>query len=175
MKLKALAALMGLSILGFVASPVSFAHSKAELDAGAACESAATVCPPNYACVRSDAGAASTSTCAPEGNAAGAACANDVGAAQCNGDYGLACVKGACASITYAAAGSACGPVDGGAAIRCSGSGTCTNGACVAAAMEGAACDTANGPACLPQAKCVVSDGGTGGTCVSLGNTGCTP
>lgn len=36
MKLKALAALMGLSILGFVASPVSFAHSKAELDAGAA-------------------------------------------------------------------------------------------------------------------------------------------
>jgi hypothetical protein len=47
-------------------------------------------------------------------------------------------------------------------------------GTCVPAAPDGASCDVANGPPCLPPARCVVStDGGTAGTCVMPDATTC--
>ena len=65
--------------------------------------------------------------------------------------------------------------------MRCAASGTCMDGGlpsskdgtCVPAAADNAACDLALGPACLPQARCVITDGSTRGICTALDNATC--
>jgi hypothetical protein len=85
-----------------------------------------------------------------------------------------------CATIAVGVGGQPCGTNDvNGQTALCSGNGLCigsstgTPGTCTAAAADGAACDTQNGPGCQLLARCVVtSDGETAGTC-QLSSSSC--
>jgi hypothetical protein len=84
-------------------------------------------------------------------------------ASACNVLEGLYCeapvgVPDECAHAMYAQAGGACG-VTGGAITACAAAGFCKAGTCIAAAADGAACDTTNGPGCTLPATC------SNGTC----------
>ena len=146
-------------------------------DAGATCNAQTAPCAPGAACVTPDGG---TATCLTQGTTVGAACnGSNQGSPSCNGTSGLACVKGACASVIFGTAGEACGGnVDGGV-VRCAAGGICSGadagagGTCLGPATDGTACDTGSGPACLLPAKCVITDGGTAGTCVTPSTTSC--
>ena len=46
-------------------------------------------------------------------------------------------------------------------------------GTCLAAAANGEPCDTANGPDCQLPARCIITGGGTSGTCALLGSAVC--
>jgi hypothetical protein len=154
------------------------------LEAGAPCASGVTVCSPGYACTRNaDAGASvdAGANCRLEGTTVNAAC--DTANSEhpsCNTTYGLQCVSSKCAAVAYVDAGQACGTELTDGVARCAASGTCVDGGvptsksgvCLAAAADNAPCDTAVGPGCLPQARCVL-EAGTSGTCVSLGNASC--
>ena len=74
-----------------------------------------------------------------------------------------------CDMIQFAPTGAACGTVNG-VTVECAGAGGCypanaKMGSCMAPAADGAACDTMVGPGCLSPAKCVITNGGTAGTC----------
>ncbi len=99
----------------------------------------------------------------------------------CAAQSGLACIPtaagsavGTCQAIMLVAASATCGQIgtpvtavaDCGAGGMCVKAGASRTGTCVAAAADGAACDSANGPPCLAPAKCVPSSpGATAGTC----------
>jgi hypothetical protein len=146
-------------------------------DAGATCNAQTAPCAPGAACVTPDGG---TATCQAQGTTVGAACnGSNEGSPTCNGSSGLACYKGACATVTFVTAGSVCGGnVDGGV-VRCAAEGICAGvdagvaSACLGPASDDSACDTVSGPGCLLPAKCVVTDGGTGGTCLTASATSC--
>lgn len=94
----------------------------------------------------------------------------------CNDNLGLVCQRigdgGMCALKELADAGQSCGTLsDSGVATNCGDRGFCQKaansgvGTCLAMAADGTACDTANGPDCELPARCVITGGGTSGTC----------
>jgi hypothetical protein len=112
----------------------------------------------------------------------------------CDNDLGLYCDPSTskCVAYTFANDGQPCGEVAGGL-VACT-AGTCIlasagdagldagdggdntpkSGTCKALALEGSACDTANGPVCEGPAKCIITvDGGTTGTCMLVDPTTC--
>jgi hypothetical protein len=125
-------------------------------------------------------------TCAPT-VAPGQACdtTGKVGPG-CNDNLGLVCQRigdgGVCAQKELADAGQPCGTLsDSGVATNCADRGTCVktpadagSGICVAAAAAGASCDTAAGPDCELPARCIITNGGTSGTCELLSTAVCT-
>ncbi len=154
-----------------------------------ACLTGHQPCQSGLACVGDDQATMTMGTCQTQGMTVGAACdgTRNTGP-NCNGDLGLVCVPtakdskgvGTCQAIQLVAAGAACGDI-GAAPITgfadCQNGGLCkkavstdATGVCVAAAADGAACDSdaANGPPCLAPAKCVPAAGSsaTAGTCV---------
>ncbi len=129
---------------------------------GAAC-GAAQPCNDGLTCVGG--------ICASAVSTAGASCST-LGAG-CDVYAGLACngATGVCETLTVASAGQACGTVQNqNQGCR---AGACVHGICAGAALLGAACDLAAGPACIASTACVVStDGGTSGTC-KIPGVGC--
>jgi len=103
----------------------------------------------------------------------------------CNDNLGLVCQKigdgGMCALKELADAGQPCGTLsDSGVATNCLDRGTCEKaadsgvGTCLAAAATGADCDTSAGPDCQLPGRCIISGGGTSGTCQLLSSAVCT-
>lgn len=154
------------------------------LEAGAPCASAVSICSPGYACTRNpDAGAGvdAGGNCKLEGTTVNAACDSSSNERPtCNLTYGLQCLSNKCTAATYVDAGEACGTELTSGLARCAASGTCVDGGvttpksgvCLAAAADNGPCDTAVGPGCLPQARCVI-EAGTRGTCLTLDNGTC--
>jgi hypothetical protein len=107
-------------------------------------------------------------TCRPSATQAGATCDPTLKTGPgCDRNAGLVCNSHSkeCAPATVAVTKGSCGVVDN-QTVFCAASGSCKNGICVAAAADGAACDTANGPGCEQLARCIVGSGsGTAGTC----------
>jgi hypothetical protein len=83
---------------------------------------------------------------------------------DCDTTQGLYCVTATkvCAQATFAGAGQPCGVVNG-AYVGCAAGGHCKlgvgslMGSCLAAAADGAACDSVAGPTCLAPAQCISS------------------
>jgi hypothetical protein len=153
------------------------------LEAGAPCAAQVGTCSAGYSCTKSaDAGADAGGTCKLQGTTVNAACDTaNTDHPTCNSTYGLQCVSSKCAAVAYVDAGAACGTEVTSGIARCAASGTCVadsgvpsskSGTCLAAAPDNAPCDTALGPSCLPQARCVV-EAGTSGTCLTLDNGTC--
>lgn len=153
---------------------------------GAACLTGYNPCGAGLSCVGDDEATMTMGTCQAAGATVGAACQTTrKSVAGCYGDLGLVCIApagangmGTCVAIAIVGNGAPCGdtgtPVTGYAV--CGTSGLCkkavstdTTGTCVAAAADGAACDSnpSIGPPCLSPAKCVPPAGssGTAGTC----------
>jgi hypothetical protein len=137
--------------------------------AGAACGKGVP-CGDGLACVGATATVQGKCETAP--STQGAACdPKDMTAASCSRSAGFFCDTQSkqCVAITFASAGQACGNISG-VQVLCGGAGFCqraqgqASGTCVAAAADGAACDTANGPTCISPSRCVISSG-TAGTC----------
>ena len=110
--------------------------------------------------------------------AAGSACDPSVQPTLCDQPNGYFCTpRGTRCQLAIAAGtGQACGyNIQTGDYSYCTGSGFCGNvdqqtgmGTCTAPAADGAACDLAKGPLCLPPAACTITtDGGTSGTCTT--------
>lgn len=106
----------------------------------------------------------------------GAACDPTNNDDPCDATLGLYCnrVTSLCAQAQIATAGGPCGVSADGTVSLCGAAGACqlpdgasTGGTCQAAVLEGAACDTANGPNCLPPGVCL------GNVCASLGSSSC--
>jgi hypothetical protein len=133
-----------------------------------------------------------TGTCQAEATALGAPCVRrnlaDAGPG-CDPTQGPSCRSdddgvSACQAIATATAGEACNSVDFVSTdptdIVCVDGSVCTlqspgNAICVARAADGASCNSATGPFCMPLARCVgsVIDGGASGTCVPPGTAAC--
>jgi hypothetical protein len=151
-------------------------------------------CSPGLSCVGADAKKGLAGTCNASAATVGAACDPATGA-TCDAMLLLTCDAATkqCVADTLVGASQVCGAVNGGAA-RCETSGTCVIpdagvvddagdagvdagpaiGTCLAAAANGSACDSANGPACVPPAKCVTTDdASTAGTCLVGVSTAC--
>ncbi len=160
---------------------------------GGACLTGTTVCEAGASCVGDVPATMTMGTCMLQGSKIGDACdGSRKTLAVCSDLLGLACIPptkgttvGTCQNVTYVTAGMPCGPV-GSAPIT--GVGECTAGAlcvkamgsatgtCVAAAADGAACDSdvTKGPPCLSPARCVPSSAmSTAGTCKLLDATQC--
>jgi hypothetical protein len=154
--------------------------------AGAACASS-DECQVGFACVGAAGGA--PGTCMAAAETLGAACDRKSGP-QCDYLRGLYCsfpassTSGTCVTYLSAMAGQPCGFVagtgtSGSTFTVCVGGSSCViatgnAGTCVAYATDGKACDTAGGPRCLAPARCVISGGGTAGTCMLSDPTTCT-
>jgi hypothetical protein len=129
--------------------------------------------------------ATATGTCEPAGTAVGTACGGGT-MPGCDNTLGLYCAGAAgakaCAAITFADAGQPCGLMSDGSRVACR-AGECFTatavagnndmGTCKADVDAPDACDTATGPHCLAPARCVVSGGGTAGTCAVPVATAC--
>jgi len=116
-------------------------------------------------------------TCQPAATAVGAACGGST--AGCDNTIGLYCAGAAgskaCAAITFARTGAACGLMADGTRVACK-AGECFTatgvagnnemGRCIDDVDAPTACDTALGPHCIAPARCVVTGAGTAGTCV---------
>jgi hypothetical protein len=156
--------------------------------AGATCDTT-TPCAAEYECVRTldagvtdDAGVSISGTCQLGGTTVGTACRpGSVVIPRCEASSYLTCDDPTkkCTQDAFADAGAPCGDLDGGTA-DCTGGASCEpagakSGTCVAAAAEGSACDTVNGPTCLNPARCIgtVNDGGTTGTCTLVDPSTC--
>jgi hypothetical protein len=76
--------------------------------------------------------------------------------AGCDPAKGLFChpTMGVCTQVVYAKVGEACG-ITGTMFAVCTASAECRMQKCVAPAVDGAPCNTQNGPGCLAPAKCV--------------------
>jgi hypothetical protein len=103
----------------------------------------------------------------------------------CDNTLGLYCGGAAgaktCMMMMYVGDGEACGNLGSGVVAQCS-AGNCYDsngqvtgsgmGTCKLDAVDGASCDTMMGPSCMTPARCVISGGGTSGTCrVPMGNS----
>jgi hypothetical protein len=152
--------------------------------ANGACLTGYQPCQNGLSCVGDNEATMTQGSCKPTGATVGAACdASRKTMAGCDNAVGLVCIPtakgsavGTCQKITIASSSAPCGDI-GSAPITgfavCSASGLCkkaaptdTSGTCVAAAADGAPCDSdpSKGPPCLTPAKCVAS-AGTAGTC----------
>ncbi len=114
-----------------------------------------------------------TGTCRAAMAKAGDACDSTLEAASgCDANLGLDCdsTSQKCVAISLAEDGQPCGTVSG-VTVGCAAGGRCFivdgsgTGTCKAAAKDGAACDTTNGPGCLLPARCVTKGASTAGTC----------
>ncbi len=142
------------------------------VQAGGACDGMTNVCAPGSSCVIP--AMMTAGTCVADATMVGQACDNrrQTGPA-CDVNQGLFCASTKmCIAVNYVNAGTACGAQNmgmsdnictGGAA--CYSPGTGMPSMCLAFALEGGACDTSVGPGCMTPARCVVSGGGTSGTC----------
>jgi len=106
-----------------------------------------------------------------ESDAAGASCTLITGTfGSCNDLANLFCNGSVCTSLTFAAAGQACGAMLTGLAVTgfavCSASGQCVDSVCHAFAADGAAC-SATGAKCMPPASC------QNGVCTMPDSTSC--
>jgi hypothetical protein len=147
--------------------------------AGDPCDNNAQPCGADSTCLGSS--AAMMGTCVAGSSTVGAACDNKT--TTCDGTMGLYCnAATSCQTISEGADGAACGSLPMGVFAGCAAGGQCYNatgvalagemGTCSAPAADGDACDILAGPPCLAPARCVVSGGGTAGTCtVPSGNT----
>ncbi len=150
-------------------------------------------CQAGLSCVGDDEATMKTGTCQTSGATVGAACDGTRKTAPgCFADMGLVCIPtakgsavGTCQNIQIVSASATCGAI-GSAPITgfavCGAGGLCkkaaptdVNGTCVAAAADGAACDSdpTKGPPCLAPAKCVSSGSGTAGTCTPPNASSC--
>jgi hypothetical protein len=138
--------------------------------AGVACDKDHP-CHSTFTCVGSGGGV--MGTCKVSKTQVGDACEDAATlVADCNHDLGLRCddTTFKCVTYQYATAGQACGKLNGGKTL-CTGGSECeipkgmSAGFCVAAAADGAACDTKAGPPCLRPAKCITGGAGTAGVC----------
>jgi hypothetical protein len=133
-----------------------------------------TPCGAGFSCVGSKAVTATVAavegTCQPAVATGGATCdAKKKTGPGCDATKGLVCdpTSLTCIAIIVADPGKPC---DGSLTV-CGAASTCviptgaTTGTCVAAAADGAACDTANGPNCATLSRCIVTGSGTSGTC----------
>jgi hypothetical protein len=131
-------------------------------------------CGTGLSCVGADATTGAQGTCQPAGEMLGVVCDSaQTLNPNCDRNGGFVCNSKTkqCAALSIASGGEPCGDV-GSQNAPCGTSGLCvgasgaTPGACVAAAADGAPCDTEKGPPCLQLARCVLSsDAGTSGTC----------
>jgi hypothetical protein len=141
--------------------------------AGDMCD-ADTPCGAGFSCVGSKAATATAAavqgTCQAAVATGGAACdPKKKTGPGCDATKGLACdpTSMKCIAVIVASTGGAC---DGDLAV-CAAAGTCaiptgaTSGTCVAAAEDGAACDSVNGPGCMTLSRCIITGSGTSGTC----------
>lgn len=150
--------------------------------ASAACGKGAP-CGAGLSCVGADATTNTQGTCQAAATTSGATCdATLKTGAGCNRNAGLVCnsMTKTCQTVVLAMPGAMCGDDVGSQAAYCASEGTCTGtsgntpGTCTASAADGAACDTANGPACLVPARCIgTGDAGTAGTCQYSGAQMC--
>lgn len=146
-------------------------------------------CSAELSCVRTrdddagaDAGISVTGTCQPSGATAGAACrTGSVNLPACDKNMYFTCDNKArqCVADSFAAAAAPCGDLDAGV-TDCTGGALCATsgdktGTCLAPAADGTACDSANGPTCLPPARCIgtATDGGVTGTCTLVDPSSC--
>lgn len=137
-------------------------------------------CAAGLSCLGASAMAAGS--CVTAATSVGAACdPKKASAPGCERRFGLFCDPStmACASITYAPDGGACGVVAG-AEVDCAGGGLCVipagevAGVCHAPAPDGAPCDADIGPPCLLPSRCVPSSAGsTAGTCAAPTGAAC--
>ncbi len=136
-------------------------------------------CGVGLACVGSTATA--NGTCMPQGSTVGATCdVRNMTAPTCSPTAGLTCdtSTNTCQVEQLVGTGQQCGVV-GTVVVGCSAGGFCqrptgsATGTCVAPATDGGACDTANGPDCIPPARCITSGTGTAGTCQLPGSMSC--
>jgi len=122
------------------------------------------------------ASATAMGTCQTAATRVGAPCGGAMGG--CDGTLGLYCAGSAgtktCAAMTFVGDGQPCGAMADGSRVGCAagecytatGAATASEmGTCKAAVDAPAACDTVLGPGCLSPARCVVSGGGSAGTC----------
>ena len=177
-----------------IASSATTGTCAARVASAGTCLTNTNPCQAGYACVGDNETNATSGTCQSQGNTLGAACDRSRKTeANCDAEFGLTCVPtaagssvGTCQAITLVGAGQTCGvlgsaPITGEA--LCNAGGLCAKvntsdatGTCVAAAADGAACDsdTSVGPPCLPPAKCVaITAGTTAGTCIVPDATKC--
>ncbi len=76
----------------------------------------------------------------------------------CDGHAGLFCRNSVCQNLQYVSKGQPCNPAQGrecGQSGFCKGATSTADGTCLAFATDGAACDSTNGPLCMPYARCV--------------------
>lgn len=141
------------------------------------CDNQTKVCAPNSQCVIP--ANATTGTCQLEVTTLGATCDHKHQTGPgCAPDSGLYCAaSNTCVAITYVSDGSPCGSQNAGASDDvCSNASVCWDGTCVADALEGDACDIANGPSCVPGTRCYTTDvTTTSGTCVVQAAATCGP
>lgn len=149
----------------------------------AACDSN-DPCGNGLSCVDASAKSAG-GTCQVALGTPGAACGGEA-MPGCNGSLGLACVGASgsktCVMVTYGGDGMPCGDLSSTAVVQCK-AGTCSmatgaaggsqTGTCVLDAIDGASCDTVLGPSCMTPARCIVTGGGTAGTCALPTDRGC--
>ena len=148
---------------------------------GGSCDAKNNVCVPGLACVI--AATQTAGTCQPKGTTIGATCDNKRQTGpDCDANAGLFCNTTTlkCAAETYVNPTEECGSGNLGTTYaRCNNGGDCittssgTPATCVGAVDAGNSCDTVMGPPCLGPARCVVSSGGTSGTCMLLDGTMC--
>ncbi len=154
---------------GFLCDKVSYLCVTPVAASGACDDTSA--CAPGLTCLGNTATALGTCVALAT---LGESCDLTDGGSRCDGRFSLYCNTEAgkvCATAATATASEACGTIDGGA-VDCVGDSFCQKvgdakvGNCVAAAADGTACDTANGPICTPPARCVLTDAGvTTGLC----------
>lgn len=159
---------------GFGQTCVSATLTCELLEPTAATCSASALCAYGLACV----GPSTGKTCQTAGNLGDSCDPKGVTAPLCDRTLGFTCVgttpTAKCVAISFAAAdGAACGTMSNGSYVGCTPGSSCegatstTTGTCQALAKDGAACDTALGPACELPARCnPTSATGTAGTCV---------
>jgi hypothetical protein len=132
-------------------------------------------------CVGSNSSKGTPGTCQTAVETPGAACSSST--AECDFYRGLTCSgSGTCVAVQFASGGQACGFVAAqNVDVRCVGSQNCpsttgdagTAPTCPSASPVGGPCDLAAGPGCVDLSECIVTGGGTAGTCRERDGTAC--
>jgi hypothetical protein len=156
----------------------------ARVASGGACLTNVNPCASGLSCVGDVVATSTPGMCKPAAATVGAACdGSRKTMASCDPELGLACIPtaagsavGTCQNAVLVAGGATCGTIGTPVTMvaECQAGGLCKKalatdktGTCVAAAADGAACDSdpSKGPPCLAPAKCVPSGAGTAGVC----------
>jgi len=144
---------------------------------GGACDGS-HFCEGGYSCIGADAAAGVAGTCQASTSVVGAAC-NYATGPGCDNRLYLYCMDGTCQPEPIVGAGQPCDLGGSDYLPLCEGGGVCitngpgTRGTCVGPAADGAACDLALGPPCLPSSRCITAGGGTAGVCAFVDPESC--